>query len=830
MVKKTRPNYSADQFAAHEFLTELRTRIATQPLPLRHGDEEAALTSLYDLFKLARKAIKNNPGCDAFAAKTIEILNTTLRPVTAFWHRKKIEGALKQRDEAIAFRNALADVRTKLHAFANELHIMAYGEELKDQIQKEPQADLIGEETLTFGIPETALVNREDAKKINAAESAEILEIRRANGKQTSSEMVEDAAGLAFSGGGIRSASFCLGVAQVLADKNLLRDVDVLSTVSGGGYIGAFLSQRLGTSSVPQNDPPSVQIASPNGPDTEPVAYVRKRAAYLSMGSFFPTFVATCRIIAGMLLNWTAPASLVSLIALVCVLLIPDQGINWARAPYLAAVCSVVGLAFYAALMRFAQHWAERIFAGLFGLSVLVLFAWLVHQIYGVIGNGELGAKEKSTWIAITSAGVVLPTLSRALPMLRHPLGRKVVTGLVLTIAAVAIPILSIALGVMLFDLGKAAYDPIGGGLTAYVSGTTALSIITAMLLIAALSLNINLTAPHSFYRERLARTFIATDDGSTETVLLPEMNANHRAPYHLINAAVNLPSSRLVNLREREGDFFVLSKLWSGSPATGYLPTSEWKTGSQDMDLATAVAISGAAVAPHMTLLNVKSVRMLLSFLNLRLGYWIKAPGRVGAMGKVVPGFWCLVKEMIGFGMSENSSWYYLSDGGHIENSGVYELLRRRCKYIVAIDAGADGENRFHTLTTLIRHARIDLGIDISPTLDDLRVSPETGMSPAHGVLCKIGYPEGEGLLLVVKLAMTGDESELVKAYHTDHPDFPHQSTADQFFDEEQFEAYRQLGAHSAEGFFNPALTGSTSPPKSISEWLRALSVRLLP
>ena len=184
----------------------------------------------------------------------------------------------------------------------------------------------------------------------------------------------------------------------------------------------------------------------------------------------------------------------------------------------------------------------------------------------------------------------------------------------------------------------------------------------------------------------------------------------------------------------------------------------------------------------------------------------------------------------MIGFGMSENATWYYLSDGGHIENLGVYELLRRRCKYIVAVDAGADGDNRFHSLTTLIRHARIDLGIDISPALDDLRVNAETGMSPAHATLCKIAYPEGEGLLLVIKLAVTGDESELIKAYRAAHPDFPHQTTADQFYNEEQFEAYRQLGAHSAEGLFNPALTGNTTSPLGIGAWLRALSVRLLP
>ncbi|MEP3893221.1 MAG: hypothetical protein ABJN52_04430 [Litorimonas sp.] len=823
MNKKSCPDYSADQYAAHEFLTELRTRIATQPLPYPNGDEAAALTSLYDLFRLARMAIKDNPGCGAFAARTVETLNTTLRPITAKWHRKKLEGAFGSRDESIAFRQELAITRKKLHSFANDLHVMAYGTPLKDIVPDISNPNPADDTPLAFGIPEG--LAHPQAREINGAEREEIRAIRRTNHKPVEPDTIHNAVGLALSGGGIRSASFCLGIAQVLAKRNLLHDVDVMSTVSGGGYVGAFLTQRLGARSATEDDPPTGRIAQPEEQDTDAVSFLRKRAAYLSLGSQSATFIAAGRIIAGMVLNWTAPAFVIALFSLVLVVLAGGAELPWELGPRIAGGAAGIGLLAYAVFVHTRPRIAERMFAGLLALAVLAMLSWLIHIAYTALPDSEKHEGNASTWVALfAAAGAALPILSRALPLLGHPSSRRMITGLALLIAALAIPLLAVVLGVAFFELGQA--ETVAGT----VSGIWALAALTAGLGALAWSLNINVTGPHGFYREQLARTFIAETDSAPIDIGLAQINPKHQAPYHLINAAVNLPSSDAVGLREREGDFFLMSKHWSGSRATGYHPTQRWKSGTTDMDLATAVAISGAAVAPHMTLLKFKSLRMLLSFLNLRLGYWIKSPGRPSGTGKAVPGFWCLLREMLGVGMNADSTWLYLSDGGHIENSAVYELLRRRCKYIVAADAGTDGDNRFHTLVTLIRHARIDLGVDISPNFDDLRLDEATGLSPAHGTLCRIAYPEGgEGLLLVVKLALTGDESELIKAYHANHPDFPHQSTADQSFNEEQFEAYRQLGAHSADGLFSKVLTG-LEEPKTISAWLQALANRLFP
>ena len=128
----------------------------------------------------------------------------------------------------------------------------------------------------------------------------------------------------------------------------------------------------------------------------------------------------------------------------------------------------------------------------------------------------------------------------------------------------------------------------------------------------------------------------------------------------------------------------------------------------------------------------------------------------------------------------------------------------------------------------TLVRHAQIDFGTAIEPSLDDLRPKETTGFSKSHFHFCRIRYPEGTGLLLYIKLSVTGNEPELIKRYRTNNPEFPHQTTLDQFFDQEQFEAYRQLGVHAAEAVFKPALMDGIQPT-DVRAWFRKLSRNLL-
>lgn len=148
---------------------------------------------------------------------------------------------------------------------------------------------------------------------------------------------------------------------------------------------------------------------------------------------------------------------------------------------------------------------------------------------------------------------------------------------------------------------------------------------------------------------------------------------------------------------------------------------------------------------------------------------------------------------------LDENSEWVNLSDGGHIENMAAIELLRRRCRIIIIGDGEADPEMGFHGLATLIRYARIDLGTRIHIDLTELGLANRK--SKVHHAVGRISYPGDEtGYLLYLKSSFTGDEDAVISEYRHRNPDFPHESTADQFFDEGQFEAYRALGQHIAE------------------------------
>jgi len=318
--------------------------------------------------------------------------------------------------------------------------------------------------------------------------------------------------------------------------------------------------------------------------------------------------------------------------------------------------------------------------------------------------------------------------------------------------------------------------------------------------------LNINITSPHGFYRDRLSRVFLISEDQSgqihhEDTLKLSELNqVGSCAPYHLINVALNLQGSDDPNLRGRRSDFFFFSKHYVGSDRTGYVPTPAIEAIDSHMNLGTAMAISAAAAAPNMGSEGNRSLVFLMALLNLRLGYWLPNPSWVKRrdwrarlrLASVSPSL--ILREAIGQ-LSEQGSHVNLSDGGHLESLGMYPLLRRRCRFIVAIDAEADPTGRFKGLVTTMRFARIDMGISISIDLDPIRPDAQ-GLSRRRWALGTIRYGDGEfGYLLYVKLSVSGSEPEYVRFYRKEHPAYPHEPTADQFFGEAQFEAYRALG-----------------------------------
>jgi hypothetical protein len=169
------------------------------------------------------------------------------------------------------------------------------------------------------------------------------------------------------------------------------------------------------------------------------------------------------------------------------------------------------------------------------------------------------------------------------------------------------------------------------------------------------------------------------------------------------------------------------------------------------------------------------------------------------------------------------------ISDGGHIENLGVYELLRRKCKFIICVHGGADLGTARSDLQRLERYALIDLGITLEYNLADLQ--PDAAkVCRAYAILIKVVYSQTEiGWMIYLKPAITGAEPQYVLDYRYQNTNFPHDGIFEQTFNEEQFEAYRAVGECAAESLFHHEITGNIKP-RTIRDWFQCLADNLLP
>jgi hypothetical protein len=244
-----------------------------------------------------------------------------------------------------------------------------------------------------------------------------------------------------------------------------------------------------------------------------------------------------------------------------------------------------------------------------------------------------------------------------------------------------------------------------------------------------------------------------------------------------------------------------------------------------------TAMAISGAAASPNMGYHSAPTVTFLLAFFNVRLGWWLGNPGAAGCntFSRSYPRI--SVRPLLAetFGLTDAANPYvYLSDGGHFENLGLYEMVLRRCHYIVVSDGSCDSDRSFTDLGNAIRKVRIDLGIDIEIETEMLEIEAPNRMSRAHFALGLIRYDRVDpgapaGLLIYLKPSLTGNEPADVTEYASDHDEFPHEPTSDQFFDESQFESYRALGFHIADKVFTRPITNPTGEAEQLFEQFRS-------
>jgi len=205
--------------------------------------------------------------------------------------------------------------------------------------------------------------------------------------------------------------------------------------------------------------------------------------------------------------------------------------------------------------------------------------------------------------------------------------------------------------------------------------------------------------------------------------------------------------------------------------------------------------------------------IAFLLTLFNVRLGWWFPNPGKVGD-GSMSPHFSLsyLGAELFG-GASDKSSFVMVSDGGHFENLAAYELIRRECRVIVISDGECDDKYAFGGLGTLIRVCEVDFRCTITIDVDDLRPGTGNGeWSKRRFAVGDITYRDkstgkvtGTGILIYLKASMTGEEDTSVRQYKSSSPLFPHESTGDQFYGEDQFESYRHLGRAIGHDAFGP-------------------------
>ena len=274
-----------------------------------------------------------------------------------------------------------------------------------------------------------------------------------------------------------------------------------------------------------------------------------------------------------------------------------------------------------------------------------------------------------------------------------------------------------------------------------------------------------------------------------------------------VVNTTLNLVGGDNLAWQQRKAEPFTISPLHSGCFRVGYRDSREYGGNDGGITIGTAAAISGAAASSNMGYYTTSPlISLLLTFFNVRLGWWLGNPGPAGAetYQRKAPKYSVqpVLAEALGF-TDDTNEYVYLSDGGHFENLAIYEMVLRRCHVIVVSDGAQDKDYRFTDLGNAIRKIRIDLGVPIDFWNVPIRSGwphADRGMYWAVGRIrysCIDGPETKDGLLLYVKPAVYGNEPRDVLEYKKSFPEFPHQTTADQFFDEPQFESYRILGSH---------------------------------
>jgi hypothetical protein len=358
---------------------------------------------------------------------------------------------------------------------------------------------------------------------------------------------------------------------------------------------------------------------------------------------------------------------------------------------------------------------------------------------------------------------------------------------------------------------------------------------------------NVNRFSMHALYRNRLVRAFLGTarrpEDRKPEPFTDLDEKDNLRLAdclshsggclFPVFNMTMNITSGARSAWAERKGASFTATPLHCGSADLSYRTTmAEQKqsaaTGAfvptnlfggmetprdhgghgRGIHLGSVMTISGAAASPSWGYHSSPQIAFLMTLFNVRLGAWYANPTcknpRLLQLAKPPSSLWALFSELQGKTRADSNA-VYLSDGGHFDNLGVYEMIRRKCRYIVIIDAAEDHECAFFDLGMMIRKAEIDFPVKIDLPVGSIASRTDIEKNHPKGLLgfaCgTVTYLDVEksddrtGHLLYLKPTLLADIPTAVRAFAASNDSFPHVTTLNQFFFESQFESYRALG-----------------------------------
>jgi hypothetical protein len=348
--------------------------------------------------------------------------------------------------------------------------------------------------------------------------------------------------------------------------------------------------------------------------------------------------------------------------------------------------------------------------------------------------------------------------------------------------------------------------------------------LLLAGAVLMGLIVNVNRFSLHGLYRNRLVRAYLGASHTKRKPDPFTGFDAADNLRMHklrpttgpqkllpIVNVTLNLLRNGKLAWQERKAESFSITPYFCGNFHEGYR-ASEVYGGQGGISLGTAVTISGAAANPHMGYCSSPALAFVMSLFNVRLGAWLGNTNARGNGACGLPGPRQALSPMLGelFGFATHDFKYVnLSDGGHFDNLGLYEVVLRRCRYIFVSDAGCDPESKLGDLGNAIRKIRIDFGIPIRFE-KQIEIYPngnsEQGLYCATAIIDYGAVDKGTppGRLLYIKPTMRGRGDEPVPydvySYGKTVDAFPHESTADQWFSESQFESYRALGSHALE------------------------------